>query len=233
MNLTDGSGNAVKGYTYKSFGEIYSETGSLVQPFTFTGREYDPESGLYFYRARYYDPRAGRFLTKDPIGFAGGDVNLYRYVGNNPITFVDPLGLCPTGTHEATPVEVAKILSTGREMVGQGLSYQDIRCNQFVARSINKTFPGALPEAYNTDQIGQGQGPFEKTNSPAVGELALFKIPGHVVIISEMRKGKVSQFLGSQTSTGPKAVDLPDYFWQGRLDAKGNVQYYKICLPNR
>ncbi len=93
VDLTDSGGSVVKSYTYKSFGEIYSETGSLVQPFTFTGREYDPESGLYYYRARYYDPRAGRFLTKDPIGFAGGDVNLYRAMGNNPINFIDPFGL--------------------------------------------------------------------------------------------------------------------------------------------
>ena len=93
VNLTDSSQSIVKGYTYKSFGDIYSETGSVVQPFTFTGREYDPESGLYYYRARYYDPRAGRFLTRDPIGFAGGDVNLYRYVHNNPVKWADPLGL--------------------------------------------------------------------------------------------------------------------------------------------
>ncbi len=93
VDLTDSGGSVIKGYTYKSFGEIYSETGSLVQPFTFTGREYDPESGLYFYRARYYDPRVGKFLTKDPIGFAGGDVNLYRYVSNSPTNWIDPWGL--------------------------------------------------------------------------------------------------------------------------------------------
>ena len=48
---------------------------------------------LYYYRARYYDPKTGRFLSRDPIGFAGGDVNLYRYVRNNPINFRDPYGL--------------------------------------------------------------------------------------------------------------------------------------------
>jgi RHS repeat-associated protein len=55
-------------------------------------RESNAETGLYYYRARYYDPAAGRFLSEDPIGFAGG-VNAYRYVGNLPTRFVDPFGL--------------------------------------------------------------------------------------------------------------------------------------------
>jgi RHS repeat-associated protein len=60
---------------------------------TFTGREYDFETGLLYLRARYYDPEAGRFVSKDPIGFAGGDVNLYGYVLGNPVNWGDPLGL--------------------------------------------------------------------------------------------------------------------------------------------
>jgi RHS repeat-associated protein len=91
-DLTSSAGSVVKRYKYRTFGEIYSETGSLVQPYTFTAREKDPETGLYYYRARYYDPRAGRFISKDPIGFAGGDANLFRYVKNNPLNFVDPEG---------------------------------------------------------------------------------------------------------------------------------------------
>jgi RHS repeat-associated protein len=79
-------------YRYDSFGKITAQTGGLDQPFAFTGREYDPETGLYYYRARYYDPKAGRFISKDPIGFGGGDVNLFRYVGNDPVDFTDPEG---------------------------------------------------------------------------------------------------------------------------------------------
>lgn len=159
-------------------------------------------------------------------------MNLYRMVENNPVNWVDPWGLCPTGTHEATPDEATKILSAAKDIAKKNLSYKDVKCNQFVDRSINQAFPDALQKEYNTNEIRQGQGPFENTDLPAVGELALFNTPGHVVLISGMRNNKVSQFLGSQTSTGPSTVNLPDYFWQGRLDTKGNVQYYKICLPN-
>jgi len=91
--LTDASGSVVKSYKYNSFGEIYTQSGAINQPFSFTGREYDPESGLYYYRARYYDPAMGIFIGKDPIGFAGGDGNLFRYVLNDPINLFDPLGL--------------------------------------------------------------------------------------------------------------------------------------------
>jgi RHS repeat-associated protein len=58
----------------------------------YTGREWDPETGLYYYRARYYDPKVGRFISEDPIGFAGG-VNFYGYVWGRPTGLVDPFGL--------------------------------------------------------------------------------------------------------------------------------------------
>ena len=60
--------------------------------YLYTGREWEPESGLYYYRARHYDPTIGRFLQPDPIGYADG-LNMYQYVGGNPVIFVDPTGL--------------------------------------------------------------------------------------------------------------------------------------------
>lgn len=69
----------------------------MINLYTYTAREYDTETGLYYYRARYYDQRAGRFITRDPIGFAGGDVNLYVYVKNNPVNWTDPRGLFISG----------------------------------------------------------------------------------------------------------------------------------------
>ena len=90
--ITDSTGNIVKSYTYDSFGNIVDEQGTLLNTYTYTSRELDFESGLYYYRARYYDPFIGRFLSEDPIGFLGG-VNFYSYVANNPMNLVDPYGL--------------------------------------------------------------------------------------------------------------------------------------------
>jgi RHS repeat-associated protein len=81
---------------YDSFGKLTASTGSLVNPFQYTARESDTETGLYYYRARYYDPNLGRFLGEDPIRFAGGS-DFYAYAKNNAITFNDPFGWEPNG----------------------------------------------------------------------------------------------------------------------------------------
>jgi RHS repeat-associated protein len=81
-------------YAYDAFGEeAPGSGGSFANAYTFTGRERDA-SGLLYYRARYYLPRAGRFLTPDPLGLAGG-INPYAYAASNPVNFTDPFGLTP------------------------------------------------------------------------------------------------------------------------------------------
>lgn len=89
VGLTDGAGNLVERTSYGPFGET---AGSSLTRYGFTGRERDAATGLMYYRARWYDPRQGRFISEDPIGLEGG-TNLYAYVDNNPISFVDPVGL--------------------------------------------------------------------------------------------------------------------------------------------
>lgn len=91
--VVDAAGNTVNSYEYDSYGRRTAAQEGVVNPFGYTGREFDPESGFYYYRARYYDPQTGRFLSEDPIGLAGGDPNLYNYVRNNPANTVDPSGL--------------------------------------------------------------------------------------------------------------------------------------------
>ena len=93
--LSDADGNTVESYSYDAYGKTI-KTSSIVtgNPFAFTAREMDDDD-LYFYRARYYDPTIGRFLSEDTNGFSSGDYNLYRYLLNNPVNFIDPYGFKP------------------------------------------------------------------------------------------------------------------------------------------
>jgi len=79
-------------YTYDSFGNVTNSTGSVSNPFSYAGREFDSETGILYDRARYYDPSLGRFATEDPLLFSGGDSNFYAYVGGDPVDYADPFG---------------------------------------------------------------------------------------------------------------------------------------------
>jgi RHS repeat-associated protein len=93
--ILDKDGNVINRINYDAFGAVTSETNPNIDfRFGYTGQELDSETGLYNYGRRFYNPGTGRFLSEDPLGFAAGDANLYRYVGNNPINLVDPYGLC-------------------------------------------------------------------------------------------------------------------------------------------
>jgi RHS repeat-associated protein len=93
LALADSSGALQTQYTFEPFGNTSVTGTATANSFVYTGREFD-STGLYFYRARYYNARLQRFISEDPIGFAGGN-NLYAYVGNNPASWTDPLGLFP------------------------------------------------------------------------------------------------------------------------------------------
>ncbi|MGA9413411.1 MAG: RHS repeat-associated core domain-containing protein [Terriglobales bacterium] len=92
-SLSNSSGTLANTYTFDAFGKLTASTGTLANPFQYTGRESDQETGLYYYRARFYDSSVGRFITEDPIGFRAG-IDFYRYVRNNPVDMIDPTGLC-------------------------------------------------------------------------------------------------------------------------------------------
>jgi RHS repeat-associated protein len=88
--LTDSTGALTASNSYDSFGN--PTNASVPTRYQFTGREFDQTTGLQFSRARWYDPAIGRFISEDPIGFGGGDINLYGYVWNNPQHYRDPSG---------------------------------------------------------------------------------------------------------------------------------------------
>ncbi|HYB60847.1 MAG TPA: RHS repeat-associated core domain-containing protein [Methylomirabilota bacterium] len=100
--LTGSSGSTLASYTYEPFGNT-TAAGSSTNPYQFTAREND-STGLYFHRARYYSAALERFVSEDPLGLRGSGPNLYAYVGNNPISFRDPLGLDKSGGCPSAPL---------------------------------------------------------------------------------------------------------------------------------
>ncbi len=98
VQITDNAGNIVNSYEYDEWGNITSQTETIENEFKYAGQIYDSETGLYYLRARYYDPTTGRFISKDsnegsivnPLS-----LNLYTYCVNNPTKYVDPSGCSP------------------------------------------------------------------------------------------------------------------------------------------
>ena len=108
--LTNSSGTTAVLYEYSVYGQVAASDPNHPNRFMFTGREFDKETGLYYYRARYYNPEIGRFLQTDPTGYGDG-MNLYRYCRNNALNLRDALGTDPvpdpeTGGPANTPFYV-------------------------------------------------------------------------------------------------------------------------------
>jgi len=119
--MTDAAQAVINQYRYDPFGNIINQSETVSNPFTFVGQYgvMTEPNGFYYMRARYYDPQVGRFISEDPIGFDGGDVNLYAYVGNNPIMGVDPEGLVAPAIAAALYFGGAKALAAG---IGLGIT---------------------------------------------------------------------------------------------------------------
>lgn len=134
--MTGVEGDVIESYHYDVFGQpnIYNSYGELIDyseygnRFMFTGREYENfvyySPSLYYYRARYYNPTIGRFLSPDPIGYADS-MNLYQYCLNNPVNGVDPLGLFRFGVRDLGGT------FRGSRYIGYGLGLGEIVLDYF------------------------------------------------------------------------------------------------------
>jgi RHS repeat-associated protein len=161
--LTDSTGALVESYTYDVFGttSILSTnlqllaTSAVGNRFLFTGREYLAEIGLYDYRNRFYSQSLGRFLQTDPIGFEAKDVNLYRYVSNNPANYFDPNG---TVTHTDTcekKDDVGKV-KTGTDEVKIELSGASNPILNKVKKVYDTFKPDYAPDSDRLQRLASG-----------------------------------------------------------------------------
>jgi RHS repeat-associated protein len=179
-DLLDGNGAIVSHITYDSFGRVISNTGNIDFRYGYTGREADAETGLDYYRARYYDAAVGGFISEDPIGFAADDTNLRRYVGNSPTNWNDPSGLDRSGAIDTgwNPIEILVggtiiVLGTLGKVIGDGFNNIANGLQEF-----NNSFPKTRGEDLsqpilsfpdpNRDRFGLGSPPGGRTGTPDV-----------------------------------------------------------------
>jgi RHS repeat-associated protein len=122
-DVMDGNGMILNHVVYDSYGQVVGQSDATVEfRYGYTGREQDNETGLDYYRARYYDAANGRFISEDPIGFSAGDSNLTRYVGNSPVNAIDPSGLEVQATYNIkTGTLTVMDLDSGKQYKFDGL----------------------------------------------------------------------------------------------------------------
>ena len=144
--LTDGNGTLVASANYDSFG---NSTNNLTTRYQYTGREEDEFTGLNYYRARWYDANLGRFISEDPIGFRGGDVNLFGYVNNNSVNRKDPLGLYDPADWQAAQEALKAAVAAGGTAVGSGfLTVGAVAAGGFAAGYGIGYYPGQWTARY-------------------------------------------------------------------------------------
>lgn len=172
--LADSNGSVQTQYSYEPFGQTL-ETGNVTtNSSAYSARESDG-TGLYFYRARYYSPALGRFISEDPMGWVGG-INAYAYARDNPLTFRDPLGLCPrqsctssfyqhlfdfqdndrfretaSSIGQFLPVITAAATSYAQLMQRSALNFM----NQFAGRGVNPAGSDLLESYISSAETGQ------------------------------------------------------------------------------
>jgi RHS repeat-associated protein len=163
-SLSNASGALANTYTYDSFGNVVASSGSLVNGFRYTGREFDTETNLYFYRARYFDPTIGRFLSEDPMRFFESP-DFYAYVENNPLNLIDTTGLQagrPSNLPSGTPQEYWGPFSDGFTEALSRLS--NSRCAEQFAPSCHEG-----PDTTGADQMRNTTYRFLNLGKPSTG----------------------------------------------------------------
>jgi RHS repeat-associated protein len=169
LGMVNSSGSLATTLTYEPFGKPTTTGTATSYPYLFAGVEYDQQTGLYHMFARYYSPTLQRFISDDPLGFGGGDVNPFTYASNDPVDAIDPLGLqyCFYGLAGDLAGLIAEIVGDGPDATpGQA---------------------AALSDALGHVSIGNGStaGGASGGSAPAGSALTAAGVPADQILLSE------------------------------------------------
>jgi RHS repeat-associated protein len=197
--LADDSGTAAAiktTYGYEPYGETTVSGEATSNPFQYTGRENDG-TGLYYYRARYYSPKAKRFIAEDPIGQAGG-INTYMYVEGDPISATDPLGLMTSQARvmallaqgnlaEATVIAEAMGLTIAPRLAQTQTSIQNLMNRYPLASNQCEKLANGKSEAFKaagrvTPQMLRIEPVGFRVNYVRIGETGTYAPTNHVIV---------------------------------------------------
>ncbi|MFC1637727.1 RHS repeat-associated core domain-containing protein, partial [Candidatus Margulisiibacteriota bacterium] len=250
--ITDEDGEVRQRYLFEPFGSILASKGKENDNnYTFTGKEYDRDSGLFYYGARYYDPKIGRFITKDvaaPDHENPQTLNRYVYCMNNPLKYVDPAGL------KALKAVLYALRNLGGRPYGENWkNSSQLVCNEYVYFAYRK---GEGINGFPRSRIARGTGQidwfrkrmeFIAANEGAasraeVGDLVYFggraSFGGHVemIIATRVREGaKEVALAGARSAANQYAVDGSGPFvrtdgnkllWVNLADEKAVAKYF-------
>ena len=191
---------------------------ALDSAFGFVGRELDVDSGLHYNRARWYDAKLGKFISADPIGFAGGDANLYRYAGNDPINSSDPTGLWETNSHAYSGFNSLNLNSSPSsgfsfntsELGGVGFGLDELASNIAAQNSQRTQDTRSMLLSALTSRLGQSASPGSESSSRRPPLLSTLLTQGN----------------GGQAAANREAVDFTflgrSYVWPNHPDASWN-----------
>jgi RHS repeat-associated protein len=159
--ITDSAGQVVKAIEYDAYGNVTADSNpSITLPFGFAGGLKDDDTGLIRFGYRDYDPQTGRWTARDPIGFAGGDTNLYGYVVQNPINRTDIIGLSPNQIQgNGSPVASVSI------NVGAGIGVS----TNIAVSDAGVTFTGGVGVGIGFGVSATGGGVIADGNSSGMG----------------------------------------------------------------